>query len=216
MNHFRNCDVQRGKAVGPHPDTHRVFARAENAHTADSRNTGERVVDVDVGVVSQKGGIELAIGRRKNKNSERRGKGLLDRDAVVFHLCGKLRGRLRLPHLGKNLIRRRLGIRAEDHVQIHDAGVGIDRIHVFHALDAAHLLFDGRGYGLLDRKGVRTHVSRRHLNLRGNDVRILRDWETRHGNEANNDCDNGDNHRHNRPADEKIRHGVLLRCLGSR
>ena len=216
LDHFRNCDVQRGEAVGPYPDAHRIFARAENAHAADSRNTGERVVDVDVGVVRQKGGIEFAIGRRQNKNSERRGEGLLDRDAVVFHLRRKLRRRLSLPHLRENLIRRRLGVRAEDHIQVHDAGVGIDRIHVFHALDAAHLLLDGRGNGLLDREGVSAHISRRHLNLRRNDVRILRDGKPRHGNEPDNDYDDGDNHRHNRPADEEIRHGVLLRGLGSR
>ena len=216
LDHFWNCDVQRGEAVGPYPDAHSIFARAENAHAADAWNTGKRVVDVDVGVVRQKGGIELAIGRRENENSERRGEGLLDSDAVVFHLRRKLRRGLRLPHLRENLIRRRLGIRAEDHIQVHDAGVGIDRIHVFHALDAAHLLLDGRGNGLLDREGVGAHISCRYLNLRRNDVRILRDGETRHGNEADNDYDDGDNHRHNRPADEEIRHGVLLRGLGSR
>ena len=55
-------DVQRGEAVGLHPDAHGVLARAEDADAADARDAGERLVEVDVGVVRQEGGVELAAG----------------------------------------------------------------------------------------------------------------------------------------------------------
>ena len=70
LNDFWNRDVESGEAVGLHPDTHRVFARAEDTHAADARDTGERIVDVDIGVVRQKGGIELPAGRGENENAE--------------------------------------------------------------------------------------------------------------------------------------------------
>ena len=62
LNNLGNRDVQCGEAVGLHPDAHRVLARTENAHAADAWDAGERVVEVDVGVVRQKGRVELASG----------------------------------------------------------------------------------------------------------------------------------------------------------
>ena len=62
LNDLGHGDVQRGEAVGLHPNAHRVFARAEDAHAADAGNAGERVVEVDVGVVRQEGRVDLAVG----------------------------------------------------------------------------------------------------------------------------------------------------------
>ena len=69
----------------------------------------------------------------------------------------------------------------EEDVEGHAAVVGIDRIHVFHALDAVDLLLDRRGHGLLDGQRIRADIGRVHLDLRRDDVRVLRDGQTRHG-----------------------------------
>jgi len=72
LDNFGNRDVERSEAVGPNPDAHRVFPRTENAHAADAGNAGERLVDVNVGVVRQKCRVKLAAWLGKNKHCKRR------------------------------------------------------------------------------------------------------------------------------------------------
>ena len=93
---------------------------------------------------------------------------------------GQLRRRLRFAALRQDQIR--VGVRI--HVEIDDhshlaVGGGVQRIHVVHVVDAAHLLFDGRGHRLLDGLSVRADIDRRDLNLRRRDSRELRDGQAR-------------------------------------
>ena len=60
--------------------------------------------------------------------------------------------------------------------------IGVQRIHVFHVVHAAHHLLDGSGDGLVQRHGIGTGVGGGDLNLRIGDIRELRggqDWTWR-------------------------------------
>ena len=48
------------------------------------------------------------------------------------------------------------------------------KVRVFHALDAAHLLFDRGGHGGFNGQRIGTDIGRGDLNLRRNDIRNLR------------------------------------------
>ena len=145
-NDFRHGDVERGEPVGLHPDAHRVLARTENADASHAGDTRHRIVDVDIGVVRQEGRIIRSLRREQHEHSKRRRCGLLDRHAKVPNVLRQLRASLRLPHLREDLVRRRHRRRVKNDVEGHHAIVGIDRVHVVHALDAAHLLLDGCGH----------------------------------------------------------------------
>src|SRR5262245_41171467 len=55
------------------------------------------------------------------------------------------------------------------------AAVGVERVHVVHVVDAAHLLLDWRRDRLLNRQRISARVVRLHLDFRWRDLRILRD-----------------------------------------
>ena len=50
----------------------------------------------------------------------------------------------------------------------------VQRVHVVHVVDAAHLLLDGRGHGLLDGLRIGADVGRANLHFRRRDRRELR------------------------------------------
>ena len=79
-----------------------------------------------------------------------------------------------LSDLGKYLIRVRVGGDVEVDDQPHGAAVGVQRIHVVHVVNTAHLHLDGSGYRLFDGFGIGTDVRGVNLNLRGYNFRELR------------------------------------------
>jgi hypothetical protein len=83
-------------------------------------------------------------------------------------------------------------------------GVGVDRIHVVHVVDAADLLLEWSGNRLLDGLCVRTRIRGRHLYFRRNDIRELRYRQRHHGNCAYDHHDDGDHHRDNRTIDKEL------------
>ena len=50
-------------------------------------------------------------------------------------------------------------VEIDDHPHL-PVGRGVERVHVVHVVDAAHLLLDGRGHRLLDRLRVRADIGR--------------------------------------------------------
>ena len=168
---LRHRDAELGQLIGLDPQPHRILAGAEYLHAADARHARELVVEIDVGVVGQKLRVVSAVRRIQADQHQRRGQRLLHRDAVAVDLRRKLRCGERLAHLRQDQI----GVRIRLHVEIHDQshlalGRGVQRIHVVHVVHAAHLLFDGRGDGLLDGLRVRARVDGRDLHFRRSDL----------------------------------------------
>ncbi len=71
IDDLRNGDFEGGETIWFYPNAHGVLPRTENAHTSNARNTCERIVDIDVGVVRQKRRIELPVVGIKHKDTER-------------------------------------------------------------------------------------------------------------------------------------------------
>ena len=183
IDDFRNGDAHLRQTVGPDPKPHGVIARAENRDAGDARHARHQVVDVDDRVVGQKHAVVGVVRRIEREHDQRRGGGFLDRDALIVHRAGQLRGRLALPHLRENLVGVRIGLDVEIHRQLHRAVVGVQGIHVFHVVHAGHLLLDGRGHRLFNGGGVRARIGGVHLDLRIGDVGKLRDGQTGHRNQ---------------------------------
>ena len=217
VDDFLRGDVELGQLVGCDPNAHGILAGTEDGDVGDAGETRQFVVQVDVRVVGEEEGIESVVGGIEREEKERCRRALLHGGAEFDDGCWQLRIGLRLPHLREDLVVGRVGVDAEEDVEGHAAVVGIDRIHVFHALDAVDLLLDRRSYRLLDGQRVRADIGRIHLDLRRDDVRVLRDGQARHGDKADDDRDDGNDHRHDRTVDEKLRHGrVRLRASGRR
>src|SRR5262249_11566029 len=89
-------------------------------------------------------------------------------------------------------------------------GCGVERIHIVHVVDAAHLLLDGRGNSLFDGARVGPDIGGDDLNFRRNDVGKERYRKGNDGHGPDDDHNDGDDHRHDRPVDEELRHGYLL------
>ena len=70
---FRHCDAELCKLVGLHPQAHCILARAENLHVADSRDAGELIIQIDVGVVGEELRVVGAVRRIQTDNHERCG-----------------------------------------------------------------------------------------------------------------------------------------------
>ena len=170
-----NSDSKFGELVRFYPQTHGVLAGTEYLHVGNSGYARQLVDQVNVSVVRQKNSVVGPLGRIQRDQHQRRGRRFLHRDAVVIHVGWQLRLRLRYAQLCQDLIdiRVRPDIEIDDHS--HVAGVGVDRIHVIHVVDAAHLLLDRRRDRLLDRQCISTGVMRAHLDFRRRDLRILGD-----------------------------------------
>ncbi len=87
------------------------------------------------------------------------------RDSVVDNVNGQLRIRLVGAHLGQDLIGARIGLDVEVGSQRHLTVIGVVGVHVVHVVHAAHLLFDRRGYGLLNSLSIGSGIGRFHLNF---------------------------------------------------
>ncbi len=177
-DHFGDGDAELRELVGLDPQPHRVLARAEYLHVADAGDARQLVVQIDVGIIGEKFSVVGALRRKEPHHHERRGDGFLHGDAEVGDVLRKLRGRLRFAHLGEHQIGVGIGL----HVEVDDHGHlpvarGVERVHVVQVVDAAHLLLDGRGDGLLDGLRVGADIVRANLHFRRRDRRELRDGQ---------------------------------------
>jgi hypothetical protein len=165
------------------------------------------VGQIDVRVVGKKSRVVGAFRRIDSHQHQRSGRGLLYRYTVIGHVARHLRSRLCLPQLRQHEIGIRIGLYVVIHNQAHQPiRRRVQRIHVVHVVDAAHLLLDWRRDRLLDSLCVRAYVGCENLNFWRNDV-----WKL--GHRKRGDCcrshdhhEDGNNHGHDRPIDEKLGH----------
>ena len=143
---LRHGDGELCQLIGFYPQPHRVPAGAKHLNAADSGNAAQLVVKIDVRVVRQELRVIDTARRKETDQHQRRSECLLHRHTEVGHFDRKLRGGLRLPDLGENQVRIRIGLYVEVNDQPHLTGRRIHRIHVVHVVYAAHLLLDRRGY----------------------------------------------------------------------
>ena len=203
---LRHGDPQLGELVRPHPEAHRILARAEDLYLADARHAGHGIVDVDVGIVGQKRGVVGAVRRIEREQGERTGRGFLDRDAEIFDFGRQLGFGLRVAHLCQDLIVVRPRVDVEVHAQRHLAVVRVHRVHVEHVVHPAHHLLDGGGNRLFEGDRVRSDIGGLQHDLRRRDVRKLRDRKLDHCDDAENHHDDRNHHRDDRTIDEEFGH----------
>src|SRR5436309_2738751 len=85
----------------------------------------------------------------------------------ISEIGRKLGGGLRVSQVGEDLVDARVGGDVEIDPQLHlAAGALVERVHVQHLVDAAHLLLDRRGHRLLERHGIGARIPRGQQNLR--------------------------------------------------
>ena len=98
----------------------------------------------------------------------------------------------------------------EGHDQVVRPVVRALRVHVEHAFCAVDLLFDRCGDRLHDDVRVGAGERRLDLNLRRDDLRILRDWKAEARQGAGERDDQRDDRREDRTVDEEVEHLTFL------
>ena len=172
--------IHRGKAeilqpLRIQPDAHAVGTRAQHLHLTHAGNTPQRILQIDQGVVGQKGLVVAIIVGIQTDRLQDVGGHLADTDALLLHGVRQLR-QLSVDQI-LHQTQRRIQIRADpegdgQHVgAIRAAGRG----HVQRILHAVDPLLDGNPDGLGDDFGAGPGIARNHLDGRRNDIGILRD-----------------------------------------
>ena len=146
----------------------------------------------------------MSVVWRHDRNHEhRKSRGFVQADPELVNVDGKVRLRLRYAVLDIHLIGIDVGLNAERHSQLHRPIVGVGRLHIEHIVHAVHLLLDRSGDRLLDGDGVRSGVGRGSDDLGWHDLGELGQRQTAHGDETDDDSENGDDHRDDWPINEK-------------
>ncbi len=179
----RVSDVERGKAAGGEaggikPETHGIFALAEDDGVTDAGNALKRILDVNVDVVGDEG-----CGQRLVRGDESDGKhkvwvGLGNGDAGVINDCGQtaLNRCDAVLHVDRCDIEVVTGIEGDG-----DGGGAVVRAggaHVPHAFDAVDGLLEDGGNCGFDVLGVGSDVDAGDNDLRRRKLGIERDGQS--------------------------------------
>ena len=213
-DHVAGRHVPRRQLLRVEPDAHAVVARAEERDVADAGDAGQLVLDVDRGVVAQVELVELealllgfGVGfllRDQVDAQQDAGRLLLGGDALALHVLGELGLGDLDPVLHQHLGHVQVGAQLERDVEEHLAVVGAARRHVDHVLDAVDLLFDRRGDGVGHDLGVGAGVVGRDRDGGRRHLRVLGDRQLRQGHGADDDDDDRQHGREDRPIDEEV------------
>ena len=159
-------------------------------------------------VIAQEDGVVGVAGRIEGNDHQDVRAGAIDHHAFLFDCVGQLGLGLTDAVLRVDLHDVHVGADVEVHVQRQLAVVGVEGLHVEQLVHAVDLGLDGRGHGLHDRLGRRAAVGRGDLDHRRADRRILRDGQPLEGNRPHDHRQDGDDHRNDGSANEKVGHTV--------
>ncbi len=89
-------DLHGGQSIRLHPvrvepNAHAISAGPDNGDLADAGQAGERLLEIDDGVVAEEFRIVAVVVRSKADEHQDVGRYLLDADALALHLRGELR-----------------------------------------------------------------------------------------------------------------------------
>jgi hypothetical protein len=173
----RRGQSQRGQPVRLEPDPHGVVLQTKQCDLAHPPHTGERVDEVDRGVVVQKQRVEGAVGRVERDHLEQRGGLLSGAQPQPLHFLrqgwdGEGHAVLRVDR--GNV---RVGPHFEADVEAEGAIIAACGAHVDHVLHAVHLAFHRLGDGLFDHKCAGAGVGARNRHLWRDNVGKLLDGQ---------------------------------------
>ena len=176
----------------------------EGDGVADAGDALDLVLDVQLHVVREIGGVVPGIVGREGHHAEDVGVGLEDRDPVLPNRVGQLR----LRELDRVLHVHRREILAPGHVEVdlqaHGPVARVGRRVVEQALETGKLRLDRRGDGLGHILGRRAGEGRLDRHRRRGDLRVARDRQQPDGEHAQQRDDDADDDGQDRAADEEV------------
>ena len=207
LDDLAGLDELRGHAIRIEPDTHGVLA-PECVHVAHSGDPPQDIEYIDLRVIVQVRGIVTAVGRDQVDHADHVRRGLLDGHAELLHFrrqhgLGRLDAVLDVDR--GNVLRI---ADVEGRNDIREAVAGAVRAKVDHPFDAVDLLLDRRAHGLGHGLGIGAGVGGGDLDLGGRDLGILRNGQDEEANATDQEHEQGQHGRKNRPPDEEVDHAV--------
>ena len=198
-----NREAKLRELVRVQPDAQGVV-RTEHHDIADALDTLDLVHQVDICVVLEERAVIAAILRIERQHIGHVVRRLARRDADLldFGRQGRRRGRGVVLHFDGVHVAVRA--RLEHDLQAVAARVIGVRGHIVHALRAVDLLLDDLRDRIIDDGRRSARVRRRDGNGRRRNLRVLRDWQLRRGNRADDDDDQRDDDRENRAMNEEF------------
>ena len=212
VDHVRRRDPQCRHPVGVHPDPHRVLQIGQHLGLAHALNPGQRIADVDRGIVGQEHVVIGAVRRRQRHHQKHVGGGLLRHHARGRHLGRQGRHRLRHPVLHVDRGDVRIGSHLERDIERIAAIVRGCGRHVEHVVHPVHLRLDRRGHGIFDGFGAGAGIGGRHVDHRRADIGELRHRQHQIADCAHHRQHQRDHERQLGPVDEdRGKHGLSSR-----
>ena len=216
IDHVARGQVTYRKLLGIEPDAHRIVARAEDGHVANTIDTSEHVLHVQRRVVGDVQQVARAVRRGKVDHHHQVRRLLRHRHADRAHLLGQARQSGRNAILHQHLRGIEIGAELERDCQRHAAVAGRLRRHIEHVVDAVDLLLERGCHGLGHDLGRGAGIARGDRDRGRGDVGILGHRQAEIGHRPDQRDDDGDNGGEDRPVDEEMRDVHLAPGIGAK
>ncbi len=192
------------------PDAHRVLG-AEHVDVADAADAAHRILDVGDDVVGDVVLRHVRVGGHERRDQQERCARLGHTNPRLLYLRRQQRCRQLQLVLDLHLrdVRIRAGLEGQRGRGL--AGVVARGGQVQQVIDPAHLLLDHLDDRVLDGRRRGAGITRRDLDRRRCDRRILLDGQSRDRQRAREHDQNRDDDRKDRPGDEEPRHDATPR-----
>ena len=188
------------------PDPHGVLPGAEDVDGADARQPRNLVQQVQRREIGQEQAVMPRPVGGQRDDLEDRGRALVGLHALRLDDGGQLRQRRRDPVLHQDLRLVGIGPDPEGHGQRVEPVAGAGRGHVDHVLDAVDLLLDRQRDLARDHGRAGAGIAGADLHRRRHDIGILRHRQPQQRHQPEDDGQDRDDIRQDRPLDEEPGH----------